>query len=724
MKKSQKKYIWIGVAIIAIVAILILFFGNFEFTHSWSLKIERPLAIGDVPTGCNVGGGGTTANEFVCPGVCDVNGWNDCTAQTGDIPIVIYRTNANSLSDYGTKNGATWIAINGIISGKTFVHTTDLHIYCSSSSTRYGAGAERVEPPTGKSFIYNPQIYVTSGSSTGDNLNVEYGTVYSQSDGRYVQAFRAYKICDSPGVLSEATIQVAKSLSVNPAYAGKELTSGSTNIFKCESIWKILNPSGMVKSTDKASYSSAVQGKYETGVMRLAKDEKFVFPGKINYAVVDTSNACVRDVCTDDKLGIIKCIKDSKGCPVKDSKTTPCITGEYCTQLTSSAVCEAPFDESIDMKEGFSTGDAISFIYNLKSARVNSAFVTFTLRNTNNRQQAIQVIGPTSLSLPVNAKPISFNNPGLIGTYEIVVDKNYDGKSVAPGIYPLTIGNPLEITVKIPYSDLTGLKLIVGSQFYVDVGVSENGVLIPDLVTVTPKATLTTPDGTEKNIQVQQAILKNDYLRYYFTVGEAGRFKFTAKASKFGVETVEKESNSEVRVPKIDITYTNINQLTNTKPGLKTIKFETRDAFGDLFTTDYTVKIVPSGASTGSQDIDVTALVRVVEAGKYEFDYSFPSGAYIIKVKASSPGYPGFSELPSASINIDATGTDKQCGSSTDCPAGQSCNSKGQCVNTENPPWLMYAIVIGAIIFAIVLIIIIVNLSRSKQKNVSIGAGL
>lgn len=723
MKKKNQKYFWIAGVIIAI-AVIVLLVGDFEFTHSWSLKINRPLAIGDVPTGCNVGGGGTTANEFICPGVCDVNGWNDCNSQTGDIPIVIYRTNANSLSDYGLKNGATWIAINGIISGKKFVQTSDLHIYCSGSSTKYGGGADTVEPPTGKSFIYNPKIFISSGSSTGDNLNVEYGTVYSQSDGKYVQAFRAYKICDSPGTLSEATIQVAKSLSVNPAFSGKELTSGSTNIFKCESVWKILTSAGSVQSTDKASYSSATSGKYETGVKRLGKNEKFVFPGKINYAVVDTSNACVRDTCTDDKLGIVKCIKDSNNCPIKDSKITNCITGEFCTQLDSSAICEAPFEESIDIKSGFSTSEAIDFTYTLKSTRVISAFITFTLRNTNNRQQAIQVVGPTSLSIPVNSKSISFVNPGLIGTYEIVVDKNYDGKSVQPIIYPVTIGNPLEITLKIPYSDLTGLKLIAGSQFYVDVGVSENGVLIPDLVTVTPKATLTTPDGTEKTIIIPQAILKNDYLRYYFTVGEPGRFKFTAKANKFGVETIEKETNAEVRVPKIDITYTNINQLTNTKPGLKTIKFETRDAFGDLFTTDYTVKIVPSGASTGAQDIDATSLVRVVESGKYEFDYSFPSGAYIIKVKASSPGYPGFSELPSASINIDATGSDKQCGSSTDCPAGQTCNSNGQCVNTENPPWVLYAIVIGAIIFAIVLLIIIVNLSRKKQKTVTIGGGL
>jgi hypothetical protein len=708
MKKKNQKYFWIAGVIIAI-AVIVLFVGNFEFNHSWSLKFNKPLAIGDVPTGCNVGGSGTTANEFLCPGICDVNGWDDCTTQTGEIPIVIFRTNAQSFEDYNDRGQITWVAINGIVSGNKFTKTQELHAYCITSTTGGSASNEilldnnQVYPFNTRLYAYNGNLYVL----TSAGINNEFR--------------RLYKLCDD--TIGDDTLKIATSLQSITSYTSRERFGGSSNPFQCSKDYTISN-GGVVKSTGKAVYSSTTTGKYETGIKRLSKNDKIVFNGNINYAVIDTSNACVRDTCTEDKSGIIKCVKDSNGCPIKSPTITNCITGEFCTQLESTAVCEAPFEESMDLRAGFTTAEPITLNYGLKSTRVSNVFITFTLRNTNNRQQAIQVVGPTSLSLPITNKPISFTNPGLIGTYEIVVDKNYDGKSVQSEIYSFTIGNPLEITLKIPYSDLTGLKLIVGSQFYVDVGVSENGVLIPDLVTVNPKATITTPDGAEKTIIIPQYIFKNDYIRYYFTVGEPGRFKFTAKASKFGVETIEKETNAEIRVPKIDITYTNINQLTNTKPGLKTIKFETRDAFGDLFTTDYTVKIVPSGASTGAQDIDATSLVKVVEAGKYEFDYSFPAGAYIIKVKASSPGYPGFSELPSASINIDETGNDKQCGSSTDCPAGQTCNSSGQCVNIENPTWFLYAIVIGAILFAVVLLIIIVNLSRKKQKSVSIGGGL
>lgn len=705
MKKSQTKYIWIGAVLIAVVAILILLFGNFEFTHSFSLKIERPLAIGDVPTGCNIGGAGTTANEFICPGVCDVNGWSDCTTQTGEIPIVIFRTNAISKEDYNDRTKVTWIALNGLISNNKFTKTQELQLYCITSSAGGSRTSEiildnnQAPPFNTRLYAWNSYLYAETGT----------GTV----------VMRQYKLCND--ITDSNLLKIATSLQSIPAYATRERFGGSSNPFQCSKAWKIEN-GGVVKTSGTASYSSTTTGRYDTGIKRLSKNDKLTFPGNINYAVIDTSNACVRDICSDDKLGIIKCIKDANNCPIKDSKTTNCITGEFCTQLESTAVCEAPFEESVDVKSGFSFDEVINMKYGLKSARVTNALVTFTLRNTNNRQQAIEIVGPTNLNLPVTDKSITFTNPKLVGSYEIVVDKSYDGKSVSPTVYAFSVGNPLELSVKIPYSDLTGVKLIVGSQFYIDVGVSENGMLIPDLVTVTPKATLKLPDGTIKDVAVGQPVLKNDYLRYYFSVGEAGRFTFTAKASKFGVETKESETSAEVRLPQIDISYTNINQITNTKPGLKTIKFETRDAYGELFNTVITAKVVPSGASTGAGDIDVTSMVTSTETGKYEFQYSFPAGAYIIKVKATAPGYSGFVELPSASINIDETGQTKECGQSSDCPQGYTCNSSGQCVG-NTPQWVYYLIISLAIIFAIIVVIVFANLLK-KKNNVVIGGGL
>jgi len=328
------------------------------------------------------------------------------------------------------------------------------------------------------------------------------------------------------------------------------------------------------------------------------------------------------------------------------------------------------------------------------------------------------------LSLPILDKDLQFNNPGLIGDYEIVVNKNYDGNDVDPTIYEFRIGNPLEMNIKFPYSDTTGTRIIANAPFFVDVGVSENGVLIPDLVQINPTASLRRSDGTQLPITVQAPMIKDGYVRYIFVVGESGKFDFTASASKFGVETLERTTTAEVRLPKIDINYLNINSVQNTKPGDKLIMFETIDSFGENVDVEYEVRIIPSGASTGADDIVVTNLIERTAPGVYQLPYTFSSGSYIIFVKASSPELLVTSELPSASINIDETGVEKECGMSGDCSAGSYCDANGQCVE-EDPPILIYVFLIFGGIFLVVLLVIVINLLRKRQKApVSVVAGL
>lgn len=715
------KQVLITFSVIAVAVFLILL-----ATGVINLKSNKLLSIGDVPSGCNIYGSGTTNNEFTCPSTCDVNGWNTCQEQTGDIATVVFRTNASSLSDYGLKKGAVWIAVNGLVSGNSWVSTKELHLYCSVTNTNYGTGSFRygkVEPPTGKAWPFNPTIYVKPSSyGSIPGFYVEYGTANTQTSGLQT-TYRQYYLCDSGSYPESVVQQATKVVSLDP-YKSKnqEVYSGSTNAFLCNVPWGIKSSSGATLDAGTATYSGAGSGDYQTGVKRLNSGEKFLFNGKINYAIIDASKACAIDICNDGNSGIIKCVS-SGGCQVKDDKVTMCDQGTFCVQSATGASCLSPFSSDVDYSEGVSLSDSITFKYSLSSDTQKSAIVTFKLLDTRDKTKILQIFGPSTISLP-DTKTLIFNNPGLIGTYQIIVEKVYNGITLDPEIYEVRVGNPLELVVKIPYSPLTSTNLLTNSPIYVDVIASENGVPTTDLISVDMKATLKTSNGQTTALTIPDPVKIDNSFRYIFTINQPGLFEVTTTANKFGIQSNEIVRDAEIREQKIDIQYTNIGLVKNSKPGLITVKFETKDPFGNYLPVNYNVKIIPSGASTGSGDIDVTSSVTGSD-GVYQFAYNFVRGTYIIQIDATATGYTVQSSEKSPAINIDETAVTVECSLSSDCSAGYICNSSGQCVKKDQP-FLLYAIIILAIIFIIVLVVIIANLSKKKNKNkpVNLGVGL
>jgi hypothetical protein len=162
-------------------------------------------------------------------------------------------------------------------------------------------------------------------------------------------------------------------------------------------------------------------------------------------------------------------------------------------------------------------------------------------------------------------------------------------------------------------------------------------------------------------------------------------------------------------------------ELISNVPGSLTITFETLDYAGEYLDTQNEVKIIPSGASVGRDDIIVTNLVQRKSKGKYEFTYNFDRGTYIIEIKSTSNLYSIETSLKSPSIFIEEGNTPPECTESTQCDAGRIClNNK--CVEKDPPFGLYFGI--GAIsIFVIILLIIIINLMR-KSRNINLGGGL
>lgn len=685
-------------ATVFIIAILVT--GGYFVLQAIGGEDNPFLSVANIGDQCNVAGSGTTDNKFTCPSECDVIGFSTCTTQTGDTAIVVARAK-NAL--YG-ENGH-WIAL-----ANDFNQLEGYNYENSVSSYTLYQGQEVITLPYGfKGFISEVGVFRDNGLFVAKDPSASLS-----SNNKWWRYRLGSGANTNPNVLDNCQ--------------NTEICDGTTNAFICETPWNIKSGSGAILESGTISYSGKESGTYQTPIKRIGQNEVFNFAGSINWAVIDTSDSCAIDTCNTEKTGIIRCIEENS-CSVKADEVEFCPTGEFCVDEFNGqvipAICSAPFETEMSIEGGFNTGEPIEFTYTISSDRVNNALVTFKLFDTRNRDQVLAIAGPTSLTIPTT-KTITFPAQSLVGTYEILVEKQYEGNKVSDEVYDFRIGSPLTLTMKIPYSELTGTNLLSGSPFFVDVQVSENGVPTTELASVLGTAKLQTSTGI-KTIDLPNPIVVNDLYRFVFTIEEPGLFSFEANADKFGVLSNTEKREAEIREGKINVEFIDLGLITNAKPGVLTVKFQTKDPFDNFMEANLeSVKIIPSGASTGVGDVLVTDQVNAVSKGIYQFDYNFESGAYIIEIRASAPGFPGVTIKKTPSINIDQTAPDVECSSSAQCQTGYICSSDKKCVK-EDQPVLLYAILIFAGIFLIFVIIIIINLLRKRRsapKEISIGGGL
>ena len=85
-----------------------------------------------------------------------------CSKKTEEGQI-IFRTNANSASDYD--DSGYWIAINGVPSGKDLIETNDLKGYCRDSSFgNCGGNLVRYTVDNNAIYVYNSNLYINTES--------------------------------------------------------------------------------------------------------------------------------------------------------------------------------------------------------------------------------------------------------------------------------------------------------------------------------------------------------------------------------------------------------------------------------------------------------------------------------------------------------------------------------------------------------------------------------
>lgn len=694
-KKHTGRNIFIGVALILLVFVI---GGYFLFSSGFFEQAALPLN-----EQCYVVSSGVTQNAFQCDGgKCLVRVSDECSGspKTSE-SVVIARARDSLYGDRGgadVPNSAHWIALDN---PKTDYYDLESWVMTSTlSSTLRGADKTMFDLPYGwEGFISDydgkHRLYIP----VPNEVNKYY--YYTQKAGADLDPTVKYDCRD------------------------QELCQGELSVYECS---KDILVNNVLHST--ITYKAKSPGSYISDVITLMQGQNVTASGgKIEWVVTDDSKACSISKCNDDGTGYFAC--STGQCPALSTTLTKCNDGEICVQSGpgGGAACSAPFTTSGEILSGRTAGDPVAFKYTIKSNTISSVYITYKLVDISDRSQPVDIKPDVQTSLPSD-KTITFN-PLSVGSYEIIVEKTYNGKSVAAEVYPFIVGAQLTTNVFIPQSPLTGTNLIVGSPFYVDVQAVENDMVVTELVSIDVKATLTDVNNKIETVSIPTGQLKStpngDVMRYTFTLDKAGKFNFEAAAKKFGVPSKAKSRTADIKPSKIAIAFSNMGYLVNIPPGTKTVMFETKDPFDNYIDVNYKVKVIPAGAAQGTGDVDVTNKVTkqsgLTNTGKYQFDFEFKTGAYIIEIyQVTAPGYSVDSSIKSPSINVDATASPPECVSSTDCAAGYICLD-GKCEQKE-PPYMLYILLMGGGIILIILVVVIVRLMRRKSApNIPMTGG-
>lgn len=691
VKKKKHTKVIVSIVLLLIVAVSAFFIIK-NYGGDEGLQL---FAVGDQ---CNVAGSGTTDNLFTCNSNngCDVMGWNQCDTKAQDTARVVVRAK-NAL--YGTSGH--WVALIGQYDQlESYVRSGSV-----STSTLY-SGQDVIDLPFGfKGFISTSSVYRDSGLFVAQNPGANLAT--NNQWYRY-----------SPG----------QGANTNPEpidnCAGSEICSGTLSAYVCESPWTIKSSSGAIKESGTASYNSKNAGQYQTALKRISNGDSFNFPGKINYAVIDVSNACIVSTCNSLKTGYTKCEQVS-GCYVKTDPVS-CLSGEVCQDTPSGAKCvnpidfiyASPVDQEGNERSGFAVGEDIYFEYQINSESASGATATVELRDLSNNlisSQIQQFTFPNTQSSVVN-----FPGRDSTGTYKIIVKVTYNsGLTIEPREYEFRVADTIAMEI-VGSSDGAVKTIYTNAPAIVEIKVfGEDGKFTSADTTLTAvlieglKKTPLTPYDTD---------FKNGVYDYYFNLPPVqvdAILQVTGTAQKLGFKTSQSK-DLVVKPANLVVDFSNIALLQDLDTGVtKTITIDIQSPQLNPINAD---TVVVTATLPGGREDSNPIIVRNTGTGKYAFDYPFGdvSGAYFFTVRAEKAGFIS-KPLTSSAINVaPGGGTGLECVENKDCSTGEICTNN-VCVvdNVGGSPtvrYIIYTIIALAIGFIIWLIIRLARRPRSQTS--------
>ncbi len=694
-KKTIKIIIGIILALVILIGIYFLFKGFGYFPS---------LAIGSVPTtGCGLVSQGQRGLEFTCTDkTCYVNGFYHCNSKTGEVPTVIFRTNSNSLEDYNTRTSIKWIAINGIISGSIFSKTSDLHVYCVTDSIGGSVGTI-INPPAGKSWIYFTTLYGYNGKlivKTRAGLN---------------DVYRSYELCDTAGKLSSSDLSIAKSLNPNPSYTGKEVTSGSTNPYQCLKNYQWLR-NGQTVESNTITYSGQTEGDMETGIKQLQLGDIFKFD-LINYAIYgDTGTQCSKDVCSEDRLGIYKCVNSGNGCSYLSKVKTACPSG-ICAEKQDGTNVECtnnPYYLTLSSinKESITNNEEITYTYKVESSLPKADNIKLYLKTPTGTSELQGASSPNMPYFGTYTIPKSYTQ--TTGAYEISLVATYGTNIYTVGKKSFNVAIPIYLSTRF-YSIKGGTGVLYTNEpAYVQIDSWDS---VPESETknrVDIKNANALAKLNNGSVNYESKECSFGSCTFKFNLEYPGLFSYDAIAESLMGFKANVQGQTEVKQPYVKPEFTNEESLACVLLSIPIkITFQTKNPQGELLESNNKITIEkPSGEK---ENIDVSC-----PSGDCSFSYTFQTeGGFKFIIGSSSQGYIPYPGIESGYAYAKIDCIPPECTKDSDCITPKSCVNNRcveECNNWTCSPLFYYIIIGGGIGIIALIILLIVVLKRRKPE--------
>ncbi|MBU0958780.1 MAG: hypothetical protein KKB31_02420 [Nanoarchaeota archaeon] len=677
MKKKNKPVLVIGLVILFAVIALLLSNqkGDLNFFALGTEVIEQ---------------GQTIAPSYTCPigaSYCQVSGVMECSSHTQSDNRVIARTSLN----LDSQNRRIWYAL-------------------------YDENSQSL-----KSYCY--RTVITGSLSNIKDIALPYGLSGKLARGPFNPCKNTDCLFIADGnrwieYASQDTCNADLTPTDKYGCVNNELCSGSISSYDCSAVFNINN-----QKRDDLSYSSISPGRDETSTYTIQQGDRAEVVGGdnqyINYKAILEFETCIRDYCNQEKTGYFQCVNDQPGSLILCNAEF----GEVCVDTSEGAVCQLPFlEKKIEftdgniIKAGFTPDDEIFLKSTIVSDKIDSANVQFRVyKGTELIEERTITNYDLRSGVPQN---IEIDNPNELGNYYALATVNYGGKSIPIGErddFSFRISATVSLSMPLPYSPTTGTALYTNSPIYIDLKASDENEAPVSISSYNLIVKIN--NIIMQNPQYVEPLPEDGLYRFVYQFDKPGLLSVTATVERFGVNSNEKNFESEVKNPLIITKFTKL--LKSIPPSSQTVEFETKNSYGQYLDTTNVVTIVPPGASVGFGDIDITSSVTRIDEGKYSFSFNFQDvGNYRIDISSTAEGYPIGDKPQSGSIVVTPGITPDECSETDDCGVGEICVD-GKC-KVKDQPITLYLLIGGGIILLIVITLLVIKLGKKKDFEVGL----
>lgn len=649
---------------------------------------------------------GTSSSPYICPsgeGIsCNIKGVMKCEQQTTSTAVVRART-TTSLNSIGAR---MWYAID-----RDYNDGIGMESWCPTTSL-----SASLSLPSPSQLPYGEIGYFLFDASTGA-CNDAYCLYVPKQAGSY------YRYSQTSGCSADLSPTIKYNCQ------NQEYCSGTSSSYSCTGLLKVeqSQTNSAVLVSEPLSYNSNNAGQDTSNQYNVPSGSVTKVTGgssnSVLFEVVESFDECVKDVCTSDKKGIIKCVN---GRPSETITFCQSDNGESCVDSFNGAYCQSAFSlTSVVFRDSADTRDVDAY---LPDEAINLKFKISSPTITTSKTAEITIfrdqtpIQTKSVSfIPSQTKSITFNAVEEVGTYYAVIKVAHEsailifgeGRDIDFRITSIPLEANFDVFTNLIDFD-TGGSFTSRSKFYTSHPISVEFRVYrtgdsDDLQFFDSANMVAKLNGNQITLPVPQT--SKGTLKYNLALSNPGTLRFVGTATKGGLSTPEVSVEVSVEQPSVNVKFLNDDNLANIQPGTTaTINFETRSAIGNLVDSTNTLRVIkPDGTSPTLTNI-ITG-----SGGSYSFTYLFQErGGYQFFVQSSASNHVTSIDTPSTFISVDEGNPGElECVENSECSQGYECR-QNQCVPVQKDITIIVYIIGGILILSVMIIVVLV-IRRKRQ---------